>query len=245
MLKDFLGAPGKDYREIILREKKAKGLHSQADCTAMWLHPRIFAIGDNTTTARFVRERLKGAPLIDVGGATGRFGEFAVTAGASAYINVDLYPLGGLHDLGEDPEYDLIPPESAFKNNTQRLSVCADMLDFISRVPGQSVNIMINGIDELIVRTTEYHKALAQEMVRTVRPDGVILGYNSASLRYAEQLLTHRFYSKEQMAQSGVVFGKHHRIFVMIPAEPQLFSNPTRPHETQIKQEIATRPQIQ
>jgi|GEM_PF-2782445 len=58
--------------------------------------------------------------------------------------------------------------------------VCDDMLDFVSRLPADSSNFMINGIDDLVLQdpTDEYQNALAQEIVRSLKPGGIIFGTN-------------------------------------------------------------------
>lgn len=50
------------------------------------------------------------------------------------------------------------------------------MLDFVARLKDNSTNFTINGIDRLIIRSTRYEKALAREIVRATRINGLIFG---------------------------------------------------------------------
>lgn len=55
--------------------------------------------------------------------------------------------------------------------------VCDDMLDFVSRLPDDSANFMMNGIDGFILTgSSEYKDALAREIVRTLKPGGIVFG---------------------------------------------------------------------
>lgn len=62
------------------------------------------------------------------------------------------------------------------------MQIRADMLDFVSRIKDSSVNIVINGIDEYIISVKKYHEALAQEIFRVTKKNGVIFGNRSNCL---------------------------------------------------------------
>jgi len=59
-------------------------------------------------------------------------------------------------------------------------AVKSDMLNFISRLPDQSIGaVIVSGIEELPVSPKEYMPALSREILRTLKPGGVIIKYSS------------------------------------------------------------------
>lgn len=128
-------------------------------------------------------------------------GEFAEKMGAQTYICVDtqtmsreglnLRPLGEKVDLmTEEPYASSVDYESRLKqaehfrkgarmadnSETQLVMVQSDMLDFIARMPDNSGNFTLNGIDTYIIDLPVYHKALADELERVTAVGGIIFG---------------------------------------------------------------------
>lgn len=54
-----------------------------------------------------------------------------------------------------------------------------DMLSFISRLPDNSVNYVMNGIDDTIIQNEKYWQVLAQELHRTTVKNGIVTGFHS------------------------------------------------------------------
>ena len=48
-----------------------------------------------------------------------------------------------------------------------------DMLNFLKRIPDNSVSVHISGIDEIIIPDISYHKKVIQEISRVLHPRGV------------------------------------------------------------------------
>lgn len=149
---------------------------------------------DSAPKARdFFQERLKDSVLVDLGG--GQFSLMKFLASifeASAYVNVDKYNL----DMREG-ETDMFFPAKriGYANSPTRtmrtISVCSDMLSFVSRMKDNSANFALNGIEHIAVASNAYVKesvnetskayweALANELVRATRSKGIIVGLNS------------------------------------------------------------------
>ncbi len=149
---------------------------------------------------QYFREKIDGHVLLDLGGARlcAMF-PVADAYGASAYINVDKYITGGFRDLREDPSKNVWgrywakrkglpgwPEEPTTKGKTERAIIHADMLDVVARLPDNSVNFTINGIDDTILgyrrENDFYTEALTREIVRALRPGGVVFGANFAPI---------------------------------------------------------------
>lgn len=131
---------------------------------------------------KYFREHLESAPLVDVGGGFGRLFSFAVASGSSMYVNVDRWRF---HDEERGPNP--ITPSSVQRigddaRSIVRVSVCADMLDTLSRMKSDSANFTINGIDFIMVKNEKYHEALAKEIYRATKPGGLIFGIESPVL---------------------------------------------------------------
>jgi hypothetical protein len=64
------------------------------------------------------------------------------------------------------------------------IMVQGDMLDIRSRLPDNSANFTINGIDTWIIENSAYHQALARELERATVPGGIVFGMNSDAVFY-------------------------------------------------------------
>lgn len=131
---------------------------------------------------QFIQGKISQELLIDLGGgrqATMKW--LAEEFKAKTYVNVEKYlpdkfPLNPrvniAEQLGQTPK----------EKETEIVFVRADMLDFISRVPNNSANFTVNGIDAFVISSPEYHSALAREISRATKVGGVVFGINSDAL---------------------------------------------------------------
>ncbi|GEM_PF-2160259 len=55
----------------------------------------------------------------------------------------------------------------------------SDILEVLVRLPSASANVIMNGIDHLIIPRGQYRTAMLQEIVRVVPPAGIFFGYGS------------------------------------------------------------------
>jgi hypothetical protein len=135
----------------------------------------------NSESARaFLKERLAGKILVDLGGGESRSMEsLAQMLGVSVYIRVDVYFQSSLVD-----EHGRLADRGKMEPDGEMMvyHVKSDMLEFLSRLPDSSVCVTINGIDMSVIHSEAYHQALAKEIVRVLAPDGVIFGRLSESL---------------------------------------------------------------
>ncbi len=128
----------------------------------------------------FLKERLVGKILVDLGGGESRSMEsLAHMLGVSVYIRVDAYFQSSLAD-----EHGRLADRGKMEpgGEMEVYHVKFDMLEFLSTLPDDSVCVTINGIDMSVIHSEAYHRALTKEMIRVLAPDGVIFGRLSESL---------------------------------------------------------------
>lgn len=137
---------------------------------------------------KILQEKLNGKPLLDLGGAAGlirgilKRKEISV----SKYINVDKF-FFTRSDTGPGNWETLLnektPQGFRFSERNDEIRVSAGMLDFLQYAADGSVDaISINGIDMEIIDDLNYHKELANQIRRVLKPAGVVFGYNSKVL---------------------------------------------------------------
>ena len=145
--------------------------------------------------AAFFKEKLSGKPLVDLGGGrTCTLLPIADHNEASAYINVDKY-VGRFADLERNPlrnQYEsYFSPKNILRDlkrpvltsNIEPAFIYADMLDFVARLPDNSANFALFGLDEDIIGgDRRYHEALSKEIARALRGGGIVFGRNSNPL---------------------------------------------------------------
>ncbi|MEK7208282.1 MAG: hypothetical protein AAB699_01905 [Patescibacteria group bacterium] len=145
----------------------------------------------------YLKLRLQGQLLIDLGGNLSKQGvmvQLAKKCGATSYINVDTeyvpkgtLPFGDNYDpyrgMKRDDTYPLLS-EAERKREMLALNVQADMLNFTARLPHNSANFVMNGIDFDIVEKPEYWNALEEEITRATRVGGVLFGYGSEMMHF-------------------------------------------------------------
>lgn len=135
----------------------------------------------------FFRTKLKGGIVVNLGGWKSPFVKILGKEGPKEVINVDKHmhykwDIDGYWERREKDEPD-IPIDSNRVDLEENLSdgrrvkyVRADMLDFISQLPDNSVNIEIDGIDFNVIAHREYHQALAREIIRVLKKGGIVFG---------------------------------------------------------------------
>lgn len=206
-LKTFLNyqnPKAKEYEELIKTEvarttsvKERSGLDPPIDeYSEQWLNKIFLEV--HKELLEFIREKISRELLVDLGGgrrATMKWlaKEFKV----KTYIDVEKYladkfPLDPVMNIAEQLGQ---TPEEA--EETEIVLVKADMLNFVSRVPDNSVNFVINGIDTFVIDSPKYHSALAREISRTTKIGGVVFGINADAL-YELQESRFRDVTREQ-----------------------------------------------
>lgn len=178
-LDNFLNSPREEYKKLIKKAEKAVWNDNEILLTpfSYLLEDRLMFTHDEDVDVEidFFRKRLGKKILVNLGGiATGEFANFL---GISTYICVDRYAYPD--DIPADPCKNV---DDKTIGSTHILYVKADMLDFISRIPDNSVSIQIDGIDNTIIPDENYQEALAKECMRVIEKDGLIFGNNSTAL---------------------------------------------------------------
>jgi len=220
-LSELLHEPTQDYSQIIVEASKEElpegsdGLsvsysHAWEDFEAPYSLKNI-----DPKLVKLFKKTISGNVLCELGGAGGRMEFLSANMDAGLYINVDKYPNGVKNDPKPiDPTAGVIkkrdfvikfPGEDDFvliEGIHDEIHVRADMLDFISRLKNDSVNIVINGIDSCVIRIPEYHKLLAKEIIRVTKKDGIIFGNMSDSLFVLRNMIKN---SPELKAQFEIV----------------------------------------
>lgn len=121
--------------------------------------------------------RLEGQTVVDLGSGryTAHFQQFLKSHGAKSYIAVDMFPDKDIRVLSGHP-------------------VAGDMLALTKRfLPNAGYSIAMNGINaNTIDPSSDYGQKLAQEMVRLLHPEGLVLGVGGGGilkeLSYRERL---------------------------------------------------------
>ena len=143
----------------------------------------------------FFRDRLKDRVLISLGAVEIPLSKALASAPPKVIIHVDRYD----HRIG--PREAPLDPFAVTQvrhepDEPLQWNIKADMLDVLSRIPSDSVNVELDGIDTVIIPDEEYHRVLAQELVRVLRPGGVLFGNHVDAfehLRNNGQLIERRF----------------------------------------------------
>jgi hypothetical protein len=127
----------------------------------------------------FFEEHLKGQILIDLGGGvrSNLMTKLTQEIKVETYINVDIG-----FDFLKNKQFGL-PMSMETVNGITKVKIGGDMLDFVSRIQyankGIGINFTINNIDECNINNFEYFTALADEIVRILKPENIIFGFAS------------------------------------------------------------------
>jgi len=152
---------------------------------------------DNPRLREFFRSKLKGEILVDCGGGREEFmKKLAVEWGAGAYLNLD-GQLQAYDKSSNWQEYSEPFPgvdgarifSMRFRSpnregETEIQGIDGDMLRVVARFPDNSVNYVLNAIDNDIILVGDYWRALAAEIERTTKTGGVVFGYNNLLLNH-------------------------------------------------------------
>lgn len=140
----------------------------------------VYAREEYETLDRLFREHLQGAVLIELGSGSGYYVEqIAHKYKMGTYIRVDRDSGHKYSELRPDPQ---IAIEDVQIEDLQRISVKADMLDFVARLRPNTANFTLNGIDRIIIDNVKYHEALVQEILRVAQSGSLIFGVDSHAL---------------------------------------------------------------
>jgi len=131
--------------------------------------------------SRIILNSLKGSPLIDLGGGTNSaLSRFAITAGATQYLNVEI--AAG----PKEPTTPIWLPDHGPSDLMPAAILAADILDVLWRLPADSCNVAINAIDSFVIPLLAsrqsgagYPELLVKHLERIVPPGGVVFGISS------------------------------------------------------------------
>jgi len=134
----------------------------------------------------YLSQKLKGKILVDLGCGPDPRPSVAGKFGADTYIGVDKFNVGERDD-NRAPKPDPFTnvskksPEKArkYSEGADSILVRADMLDFVSRLPSNSVNFMMDYVNGDIINRDEYVEAVVEELARATEEGGVVLMYSS------------------------------------------------------------------
>ncbi len=133
-----------------------------------------------------IKEKLNNSLLLDLGGGSGELRKTLenMEINAKHYINVDNFR--GYFKSATDQ---LVINKKTFriqKVPTERcdaINVDADMLEFLLYTQSESIdNISINGIDEDIVDNHEYLEEVTKQVLRVLKPGGIVFGIQGSPL---------------------------------------------------------------
>lgn len=172
----------------------------------------------------YFKEKLLDQILVDVGGGGTNhiMRNLAKKFGVRTYINVDLAHGGKLDPYIANCKesttnyFSLLPQEERTKPMDEYL-VTADMLDFVARLPNNSCNFTLNGIELEVLSLstpelgTEYGETLFAEMVRATKVGGTIFGVESDIWAKDDQRLSENLAEGLGLDTEG--WGKQFRIF--------------------------------
>lgn len=190
-LKDVLVEPKSDYREIIDRVNNQRtDVEWEEDLQTNFADNIYRELAQEQEKAdeqlkQQLLEGVEGQVLLDLGGGGISSEMIAEKLKAKALVCVNKHLFSSSEE--EDPSEDLT--HGSKSGDTQVITIKADMLDLLSRMPDNSVSVMVNGIDTEIINDEEYILALAKEIVRTLSSKGVVFGVNSTVLDRFELIL--------------------------------------------------------
>ncbi len=142
--------------------------------------------------------RLAGAPLLDLGcgslEGSESFRSFVAQYRPSAYMGVDHITSYGDQPSVDVAEFGIVTPLPEADDALPGLMVHGDILEVLSRLPDNSVNIALNGVDEwLMPAGGAYGQAVTQEIIRVARPGGLVFGVTLAEGVLKALAQSHRF----------------------------------------------------
>lgn len=234
-LGDFLISPDLKYDRIIeatisKQEKVKESFAQDADLAAqyakLWTEMSERSKSNNIEPEKreeikhrleLLSEKLRGEILVDLGGGSGLMKGFAKEMGVSVYILADPH-LPDYPDKPIDPLNDLSNPTESDKD-MQTIKLKADALDFTRRLPPNSVNFTINGMDLFVfMRSVPYpHRHyitfLKEEVIRATKEGGIIFG-SGTTIIDEDSKNEYLSYPKEQRVRELKLPGFEKKIFI-------------------------------
>jgi hypothetical protein len=177
--------------EVVRQEEKEERQFNTRDLyhdhTSKWIDQLIYEKNEEKEqyssenlekVKNVMKEFIEGKILVDLGGGERyyKMEKLANSCGASSYLCVDKYQYDG----------------NKFRSNEGVMRVRMDMLRFVSRLPDNSVNFTISGIDGYVLPDRDYKEALAHEMARTTLQNGIVFGNVASIYGYLEHLFGHK-----------------------------------------------------
>ncbi len=141
---------------------------------SFWTHYAIE--NENPKMTKFLRDKLENKTLVDLG-----YGANNIHLNAIKNLNIKKY-IGVEKNLskiyGADERVRSLT--EFFKKSDIKSEIHEqDMLKFVARLPENSANFLINGIDSSIIGNEEYWKYLVREIHRATETNGIITGVNT------------------------------------------------------------------
>lgn len=161
----------------------------------------ILRLLEHRKTKDYLKSKLEGEILIDCGGGREEFIKpYIVDLQAGSYVNLD----GQLTEYDPQAKYveyaEPMPEregwilfsarlrEPKMQGNTLIHGINGEMLRVIARMPDNSVNFVLNGIDfDSNTENSDYWKALAFEISRATSEGGVVFGYGTPFFEYLDR----------------------------------------------------------
>jgi len=165
-----------DYRRLISKTENQGNLPTGFSDQWSYFLWEMEKDGKENELSKFLEVHLRGQLLIDLGAGTGRtVGDICRIFGVKDYVSVDRHYM----DFPNKLESSDISYREEESEGLHEILVNSDMLDFISRMPDNRGNFILNGIDSWVIRENDYFEALAKELIRTTKKDGIIFGIES------------------------------------------------------------------
>ena len=118
-----------------------------------------------------IKDKIKNRNLIDLG--TGK----SFLKAALFFKKMEPLEFIGVEKFNKSDT--LVFEESLKENNIKGKYVVDDILLFLSKLPDNSANFFMAGVDFGVISNEEYWERLKKEILRTIYKDGIFVGYGS------------------------------------------------------------------
>jgi len=155
----------KDYQEYYpTREGTDSQYEFASFCRSSFMHEK------RKDLFKFAQKKLEGEIVIDLGcgSKSGNALKLSKLFGAGMYVGVDKNIEEGLAEL--------IFPEIRDMN---AIKIITDFFGFVNSLTDCSVNYIVNGIDRCVVRNKEDSEFLIEQINRTAKKEGILMGNNN------------------------------------------------------------------
>jgi len=168
--------------------------------TARLAQETVMELLEAANIKAYLEAKLRGEILVDCGGGSEEFMKsIAVQLNAGVYMNID----GKLTEynqrvnyteysepgpLGTGKIFSIKLREPKEEMATQIHGIEGEILRVIARFPSDSANFIISGIDyDSATEDRDYWRALAEEITRTTKKGGVVLGFGTPIFEYLDR----------------------------------------------------------